>query len=186
MLKHIVLTSLIAGFTVNVFAAKSCATISTDMGMIEIELYPDKAPISVKNFTQYVNANFYPGTIFHRTIDGFVIQGGGLTQQLLTKPTYAAIKNEANNGLSNLRGSVAMARTLNPDSATSQFFINLADNSYLDYSTTNAGYAVFGRVIKGMSVVNKIAQQPLSQSQMFKDLPAQPVEILSVKMTCTK
>jgi cyclophilin family peptidyl-prolyl cis-trans isomerase len=130
--------------------------METSMGTIEIELNAEKAPVTVKNFLDYVDAKFYDDTLFHRVINDFMIQGGGLTAGLKRKKTNDPIKNEAGNGLSNVRGSIAMARTNDPDSATSQFFINVADNKRLDKSDENAGYCVFGKVIKGMDVVDKI------------------------------
>lgn len=126
-------------------------------GDISIELFPEKAPITVKNFLDYVESGFYDGTIFHRVIPGFVIQGGGFTSDMQQKTTQAAIKNEADNGLKNARGTLSMARTSDINSATSQFFVNLKDNANLDHGPGSFGYAVFGRVIDGMDVVDKIA-----------------------------
>ena len=131
--------------------------VKTSKGDIKIELYEDKAPISVKNFLDYATEGYYDGTIFHRVINGFMIQGGGFTKEMVQKPTKGAIKNEATNKVKNMRGTVAMARTSVVDSATAQFFINDADNPFLDYqSPSQYGYAVFGRVIKGMDVVDQI------------------------------
>jgi len=144
-------------------------SIVTDMGEIVIELNPEKAPITVKNFLQYVNDGFYDGLIFHRVMPGFMIQGGGFTPELIEKPTRMTIKNEANNGLSNLRGTIAMARSKAANSATCQFFINVVNNAGIDYgkvitypdgSVDTAGYAVFGKVVKGMDVVDKIVNVP--------------------------
>jgi cyclophilin family peptidyl-prolyl cis-trans isomerase len=130
----------------------------TNFGDITMELYPDEVPVTVANFLNYVNDGFYDGLIFHRVIAGFVIQGGGYDQDLNhIAPTYPPIVNESSNGLSNLRGTIGMARTVEPDSATSQFYINHADNQLLDYGDTHAGYCVFGRVIEGMNVVDIIA-----------------------------
>jgi cyclophilin family peptidyl-prolyl cis-trans isomerase len=131
--------------------------MDTSLGKIKIELYPKKAPITVKNFLRYVDEKHYDGTIFHRVVPGFVIQGGGLLPNGREKPTHEPIKNEAGNGLSNQRGTIAMARTDEPDSATAQFYINLKNNTFLDRAEEKAGYAVFGRVIEGMDVVDKIA-----------------------------
>lgn len=136
-------------------------TFSTNLGDIEIELDFEKAPVSSKNFLKYCEDGFYEGSIFHRVIKGFMAQGGGFTAEMEEKPTRAAIVNEANRGLKNVRGTIAMARTDAPHSATGQFFINLADNSFLDFTaTTNAGwgYAVFGTVTAGMDVVTKIGR----------------------------
>lgn len=158
--------------------------IETSMGNIKIELYPDKAPITVKNFLDYVNAKFYDGTIFHRVINNFMIQGGGFTEDMRPKATKAPIKNEANNGLKNLRGTIAMARTMVIDSATAQFFINHRDNSFLDYrdnSIQGFGYAVFGRVVEGIDVVDKIAEVRTGTIKGFQDVPLTTVFIKSVK-----
>ena len=137
------------------------ATIETSMGTITVELDDAKAPITVKNFIDYAQAGHYDGTIFHRVIDGFMIQGGGFTKDMNQKETRAPIKNEAANGLKNVRGTLAMARTMIVDSATSQFFINLVDNEFLDYRGPDPrmfGYAVFGKVTDGMEVVDRIAK----------------------------
>ena len=149
------------------------------MGDIVIELAPDKAPKTVDNFLQYVRAGHYDGTVFHRVIKDFMIQGGGMQPDLKEKPTRAAIPLESRNGLSNVRGSVAMARTMVPDSATAQFFINVVDNTFLDQ--TNArdgnGYAVFGKVVGGMDIVDKIRQVPTGNKGPHQDVPLQPVLI---------
>ena len=152
--------------------------INTTKGNIIIETYPDKAPITVKNFESYVNKGFYDNTIFHRVIDGFMIQGGGFTKDMSQKQTDAPIKNEADNGLKNEKYSIAMARTSIPDSATSQFFININDNNFLDYpGQDGAGYCVFGKVIKGQDVVDKIAKVPTGTSGMHQDVPNETVII---------
>ena len=135
--------------------ANTLVDMKTSMGTIEIELYDDQAPISAKNFENYVKSNFYSGTIFHRVIPGFMIQGGGMDVNMIEKTTKAPIVNEASNGLKNNRGTLAMARTSDPNSATSQFFINVADNNFLNRSAMDAGYAVFGKVTKGMDIVDK-------------------------------
>ena len=157
-------------------------TLHTNLGDIVIELAQDKAPLSTENFLTYVKDGFYNGTVFHRVIDNFMAQGGGYTADLQPKPTRAPIKNEANNGLSNVRGSVAMARTGDPNSATAQFFINLVDNPRLDYvSDQNGmtwGYAVFGNVVEGLDVVDKIRAIPTGGQGPFRtDVPTQPVVI---------
>lgn len=156
--------------------------LSTRLGDIVIELYPDKAPVTAENFMSYVQDGFYDSTIFHRVIPGFMIQGGGLTADMKQKPTRSPIKNEANNGLSNKRGTLAMARTQNPNSATSQFFINLTDNTFLDSSPRGIGYAVFGAVIEGMEVVDKIAAVPTGKRGMHDDVPLEPVAIESARL----
>ncbi|OTG79585.1 peptidylprolyl isomerase [Acinetobacter sp. ANC 4648] len=159
--------------------------IKTNMGNIDIELYDDKAPISTKNFQHYVKSNFYNGTIFHRVIPGFMIQGGGFDSNMKEKPTQAAIKNEANNGLKNTRGTLAMARTNDPNSATSQFFINVANNDFLNQAPMNPGYAVFGKVTKGMDIVDKIVKVPTTNYGVFENVPKQTVKILSIQTIAT-
>lgn len=155
--------------------------IETNRGTIVIELEPDKAPKTVANFVTYVRDGFYDGTVFHRVIPGFMVQGGGFTADLERKATRPPIENEARNGLSNLRGAVAMARTAEIDSATSQFFINLVDNTYLDHrddTPRGFGYCVFGHVVEGMDVVDAIAVIPTGAAGPFpKDVPQQPVII---------
>jgi peptidyl-prolyl cis-trans isomerase A (cyclophilin A) len=149
--------------------------LSTSMGDIVLELDKDKAPKTVDNFLQYVKAGHYDGTIFHRVIDGFMVQGGGMKADMSEKPTRAPIPLEAGNGLSNVRGSVAMARTGNPNSATAQFFINVADNARLD--SYGGGYAVFGKVVQGMEVVDKIRLVETKNAGMHQNVPVQPVLI---------
>lgn len=157
--------------------------LKTSMGDIVLQLNAGKAPLSVKNFEQYVKDGHYAGTVFHRVMKDFVIQAGGLDRNLAEKKTRDAIKLEADNGLKNVRGSVAMARTQNPDSATAQFFINVKDNPNLDASKANgAGYAVFGKVIEGMDVVEKIRQLKTYNISPHQNVPAQPVLIKSIKI----
>jgi len=156
--------------------------MSTSKGDIKIELFKDKAPISVENFLSYANDGFYDGTVFHRVIPNFMIQGGGFTPDFDQKPTKPPIKNEAKNGLKNERGTLAMARTQVVDSATSQFFINLADNSFLDNGIRDYGYAVFGKVIGGMDVVDEIAAVETGSRGMYGDVPQEDVVINSVKV----
>jgi peptidyl-prolyl cis-trans isomerase A (cyclophilin A) len=159
--------------------------VETTLGNIKIELDAGKAPVSVKNFLDYVNSGFYNGTIFHRVISNFMIQGGGFTPEIQQKKTNAPIKNEAANGLKNKRGTIAMARTMIVDSATGQFFINHKDNAFLDYrdsSTQGFGYAVFGSVTEGMDVVDKIAAVKTTTAKGFQDVPATPVVIKSVSV----
>lgn len=158
--------------------------IETSMGNIMIELYPNKAPISVKNFLRYVNEGFYDGTIFHRVIPNFMVQGGGFTPDLQKKHTHAPIQNEADNGLRNQIGMVAMARTSDPHSASAQFFINVAQNSFLDFreKTQRAyGYAVFGRVIQGMKVVNKIRKAKTGFKNGMGDVPRNPIIMIKAR-----
>jgi peptidyl-prolyl cis-trans isomerase A (cyclophilin A) len=153
--------------------------MKTNKGEIHLELFQDKAPKSVKNFLSYVNKNFYNGTIFHRVIDNFMVQGGGFTANLQRKKTDGPIINEAKNGLSNTVGTIAMARTNDINSATSQFFINVRDNTPLNHRGpgANFGYAVFGRVIKGMTVVNTIKKSTTSRNGPFKNMPVENIII---------
>ncbi|MEW5802640.1 MAG: peptidylprolyl isomerase [bacterium] len=158
--------------------------IETSMGTIKIELFEKNAPLTVKNFMSYVKEKFYDGTIFHRVVPDFVIQGGGFTQDMTQKPTKAAVKNEATNKISNTAGTVAMARTSVVDSATSQFFINLRDNLFLDHkdeTDQGFGYCVFGKVIEGMDVVTKIGKVPTATKGFNRDVPVTPVVIKSVQ-----
>jgi cyclophilin family peptidyl-prolyl cis-trans isomerase len=157
--------------------------VETSMGTITIELFKDQAPVSVANFLQYVRDGFYPGTIWHRVVPGYVIQGGGFTPELVEKGTRAPIQNEATNGLTNRRGTVAMARTRTLRSATSQFYINLANNPALDhtgFSPDVFGYAVFGRVIDGMDVVDRIGAVKTGSRDGMDDVPVEPVLIKNV------
>ena len=157
--------------------------IKTTLGNIKVKLAADKAPLTVANFLAYVDAGFYNGTIFHRVIDGFMIQGGGFDASMNQKPTRAPIKNEAANGLQNKRGTLAMARTTIVDSATSQFFINVKDNGFLDFRAPNPqgfGYCVFGEVVAGMDVVDKIKGVRTGIKAGMQDVPLETVEILSV------
>jgi len=159
------------------------ATIETSMGSITLELDEAKAPVTVKNFCAYAKNGHYDGTIFHRVIDGFMIQGGGFTASMDQKPTQAPIKNEAMNGLSNARGTIAMARTMVVDSATSQFFINLIDNSFLDHRSPDPrgfGYAVFGKVTDGMDVVDRIAKVKTRSVGYYENVPEEAVTIRKV------
>jgi len=165
-------------------AAAPKVLVKTSLGDITLELYPDKSPKSVDNFLTYVKSGFYDGTIFHRVIAGFMIQGGGFTADLRQKKTRAPIAIESKNGLSNLRGTLAMARTMDPNSATAQFFINTVDNPRLDYtSDANPGYAVFGKVVSGMDVVEKIrAVETGAQGPFASDVPKTPVVIEKVSV----
>jgi peptidyl-prolyl cis-trans isomerase B (cyclophilin B) len=157
--------------------------VETSMGNITLELNAEKAPVTVANFLAYAKEGFYEGTIFHRVIDGFMIQGGGMTADMKEKKNKATIRNEAFNGLKNLRGTIAMARTQVVDSATSQFFINLADNAFLDHqnkTVSGYGYAVFGKVTEGMETVDAIRKVPTGNSGGHQDVPQMPVTINKV------
>lgn len=162
-------------------AAEPTVKLETSMGDIVVQLNSRKAPLSTANFLQYVKSGFYDGIIFHRVIKGFMIQGGGLTQDMKEKSGHAPIKNEASNGLRNQRYTIAMARTSDPDSATSQFFINTVNNRFLDADKAQdgVGYAVFGEVIKGTDVVRKIEAVPTTTHGNYQDVPATPVVIKS-------
>ncbi|CAH0990465.1 hypothetical protein SIN8267_00557 [Sinobacterium norvegicum] len=161
-------------------AENPTVVLETTKGDITVELFEDKAPITVTNFLQYVDSDFYNGTIFHRIIPGFMIQGGGFTEQMSEKATLSPIKNEANNGLYNDRTTLSMARTSDPDSATSQFFINVRSNLSLDRRAGNDGYAVFGRVIDGMYVVDDIVIQDTTRVGGHADVPVEPIIITNV------
>jgi cyclophilin family peptidyl-prolyl cis-trans isomerase len=168
-------------------ATNPVVELETTAGLIKIELYPDAAPKTVANFVQYVKDKFYDGTQFHRVIDGFMIQGGGFTPEFSQKPTRPPVPIEAESsskaGLLNVPGTVAMARTSDPNSATSQFFINVNDNKSLNYSPTNPGYTVFGKVVSGMDVVTKIAKSATGSGGQFgKDVPVEKVIIKSAKL----
>jgi peptidyl-prolyl cis-trans isomerase B (cyclophilin B) len=156
--------------------------LSTNLGDIQLELYKDKAPITVENFANYIKSGHYNDTIFHRVINGFMIQGGGMTVDMKQKSTNKEIQNEANNGLKNEKYTIAMARTMAPHSATSQFFINVANNDFLDYKSSDAngwGYAVFGKVIQGSDIVDKIKVVKTSKKNGHDDVPIEAITILS-------
>jgi cyclophilin family peptidyl-prolyl cis-trans isomerase len=154
----------------------------TSLGGFTLELDSEKAPTSVANFLAYVDEGFFDGLIFHRVIPGFMIQGGGMTQDMVQKKNRPAIRNEAANGLKNARGTIAMARTNIVDSATSQFFINLVDNGFLDHQgPSNFGYAVFGRVVEGMDIIDRIAREPTGRVKGHDDVPINPVVIQSAR-----
>ncbi|OOS01653.1 hypothetical protein B0186_02655 [Canicola haemoglobinophilus] len=158
----------------SLFSHATNVILHTNQGDIVIELDEKNAPISSQNFLQYSQSGFYNGTIFHRVIDGFMIQGGGFSSGMQKKTTHDPIKNEANNGLKNIAGSVAMARTADPHSATSQFFINLVDNTFLNHTAETEqgwGYAVFGKVVEGMDIVNKIAKVQTGRQGFHRDVP---------------
>lgn len=152
----------------------------TTLGDFSIEFFEKEAPVSVANFLKYIDDGFFDGTIFHRIVPGFVIQGGGFTEDMTQKKTLPPIKNEADNGLKNSRGSLSMARTNDVNSATSQFFVNLKDNDFLDHTRGNFGYAVFARVTDGMDVIDKIAAVETGRRRGFDDVPVEPVIMKSV------
>lgn len=179
------MSALVLAFTVTLAHAADNPRVlmQTNKGDITIELYPEKAPKTVRNFLEYVDAGFYDGTIFHRVIDKFMIQGGGFTAGMERKPTRPPIPNEADNGLHNSVGTIAMARTMEPHSATSQFFINVADNTPLDYRDRTPrgwGYTVFGEVVDGMDAVDAIKAVPTTSRGRHRNVPAEPVIIESV------
>ena len=183
----LLLLPLLAAFTASAQdSTNPSVVVKTSMGSFTIELYPDKAPVTVKNFLLYVDENFYAGTIFHRVIDGFMIQGGGYDEKFEKKPTKAPVENEAHNGLKNTRGTVAMARTSEPHSATAQFFVNVSDNAFLDHtakSSSGWGYTVFGEVTSGMDVADKmVAVQTGPQGPFAKDAPLKPIVIKSARL----
>lgn len=169
-------------FSLPAFAQAPIAEIKTNLGTIRVELNQEKAPITVANFLSYAKEGFYEGTIFHRVIKGFMIQGGGLTEKMWEKPTGAPIQNEAKNGLKNLKYTIAMAREDEPHTATAQFFINVADNKWLDQPEQGDawGYAVFGKVIAGTEVVDQIEVLPTGTKVGYEDVPLTPVVIESV------
>jgi cyclophilin family peptidyl-prolyl cis-trans isomerase len=189
-MKRMLLLALFAGLlgAVPARAANPVVVVETSMGTIKIELYPEKAPVTVKNFLGYVDDKFYDGTIFHRVIgkensskkEDFMIQGGGFEPEFKQKKAKDPIKNEAGNGLSNKRGTIAMARTNDPDSATAQFFINVKDNDFLDKNEGSAGYAVFGKVTEGMDVVDKIKAVETTGDR-GRPMPNAPVKDIVIK-----
>jgi cyclophilin family peptidyl-prolyl cis-trans isomerase len=158
----------------------------TTLGNFTVELYDDKAPVSAENFLKYVDEGFFDGTVFHRIVPGFVIQGGGFTEDMTQKKNHPPIKNEADNGVKNTRGTLSMARTNDINSATSQFFVNLKDNDFLDHTRGNFGYAVFGKVTEGMDVIDKIAAVKTGRRRGFEDVPLDPVIMTSVRRTDKK
>jgi peptidyl-prolyl cis-trans isomerase A (cyclophilin A) len=162
-------------------AADPIVVLKTSLGTITVQLDPAHAPLSTANFLDYVDKKFYDGTIFHRVIPGFMVQGGGFTPDMTEKPAGAPIKNEGTNGLHNLRGTIAMARTADPDSATAQFYLNLVDNGALDATTETPGYAVFGKVIGGLDVLDKIALVPTTTKGMYENVPVDAVTLISAR-----
>jgi len=191
MLKKLLTTSLFLYTTLS-FATENTMSdtqtkvkLTTSLGPVVIQLNAEKAPLTVANFLRYVNEGFYNGTIFHRVIPGFMAQGGGFDSSFNQKNTHDPIENEANNGLKNKRGSIAMARTNAPHSATAQFFINYKDNSFLDHTSPSPsgwGYAVFGDVVEGMDVVDAMAKQPTGNRGMHQDVPKTDIVIESAEV----
>jgi peptidyl-prolyl cis-trans isomerase A (cyclophilin A) len=185
MLAVLILTlmSATAGIAAENAATNPVVSMETSLGTIKVELFQKEAPISTKNFLDYTKSGFYNGTVFHRVINGFMIQGGGFTPDMIPKKTNPSIKNEADNGLKNDRGTLAMARAMDPNSATAQFFINVVDNANLNRPNPDgAGYAVFGKVVEGMDVVDKIKAVKTGVVKGFRDVPETPVLIKSVKI----
>jgi peptidyl-prolyl cis-trans isomerase A (cyclophilin A) len=187
---HLLLTCLLAVLTVGVNAENSTApkpqeknptpqvVFQTSLGNLKIELFAEQAPVTVDNFLHYVDSGFYNGVIFHRIVPGFVVQGGGFDQEYQRKNTQAPIANESNNGLQNLRGTLSMARTNDPNSATTQFFINLVDNHQLNNRPMQPGYAVFGKLVEGLDVIDRMAEQPQGDhSGVFSNAPNTPIVI---------
>ena len=186
-LKHLFVLSAAAVVPTGALAADPQVDVRTSAGTIRLELYPAKAPKTVENFLQYVRDGHYNGTIFHRVIPGFMVQGGGMSADMSQKPTRAPVPIESKNGLKNDVGSVAMARTSDPNSATAQFFINVANNGFLNYPGQDGyGYTVFGKVVDGMDVVNKIVASPTASRGGNRDVPVKPVLIESVTLVGQK
>jgi len=182
-MKHLIVSLFLIAWMTVAGAANPVVEMRTSQGMITLELFADKAPKSVANFVEYVKSGHYDGTVFHRVIDGFMIQGGGFDSTMRQKPTRAPIENEARNGLRNETGTIAMARTADPHSASAQFFINLIDNRFLDYPSRDGwGYAVFGKVTQGFDVVQKIGRVKTGIKNGMQDVPEAPVTIESVRL----
>ena len=183
MKKHLIAFALLASSALSALAANPMVELKTNQGDIVVEVFADKAPKSADNFIQYVKDGFYNGTVFHRVIDGFMIQGGGFEADMKQKSTRAPIENEARNGLRNEVGTLAMARTADPHSASSQFFINLVANTALDYPSRDGwGYAVFGKVVKGLEVVESIAKQPTANRGFHQNVPVEAVIVNSARV----
>lgn len=181
-MKKLLIAISLASHALIVAAGNPQVEMKTSSGTIVLELYPEKAPKTVANFLEYAKSGFYDGLVFHRVIDGFMIQGGGMNAKMEEKATRPPIENEARNSLKNDAGTVAMARTQNPNSATAQFFINLEDNRSLNYPSPDGfGYAVFGKVTEGMDVVRKIGKEPTSTRGFHRDVPVTPIVIQSVR-----
>lgn len=169
-----------AGFSAPLSADKTYALIDTTMGQIELELYSSRTPKTVENFIRYAESGFYNDTLFHRVIPNFMVQGGGFDTKFVQKATQKPVRNEANAFIPNLRGTISMARTNDPDSATSQFFINVVDNASLNKSASNPGYAVFGKVIHGLDVADKMSKVKTKREGYMSDVPVEPVIIKNV------
>lgn len=185
-MKRLIVSLFLFAWAAVAGAANPVVEMRTSQGTIVLELFADKAPKSVANFLEYVKSGHYNGTVFHRVIDGFMVQGGGFDSAMNEKPTRAPIENEARNGLRNEPGAIAMARTADPHSASSQFYINLVDNRFLDYPSRDGwGYAVFGKVKQGFDVVQKIGHVKTGVSKGMPDVPQQPVTIESVRVVET-
>ena len=183
MKKHLIAFALLASSALSALAANPMVELKTTQGDIVVEVFADKAPKSADNFIQYVKDGFYNGTVFHRVIDGFMIQGGGFDADMKQKSTRAPIENEARNGLRNEVGTLAMARTADPHSASSQFFINLVANTALDYPSRDGwGYAVFGKVVKGLDVVETIAKLPTANRGFHQNVPVESVIVNSARV----
>jgi len=161
---------------------KPVVVMTTSAGVIELELMPEQAPLTVANFLRYVESGFFTDTIFHRVIDNFMIQGGGFTVDMERKDTLPPVRNESINGLPNMRGTISMARTNDPDSATSQFFINLKNNDFLNANGPRPGYAVFGKVVSGMDIITGIGHVQTGRQGPYKDVPVEPIVIQSVAL----
>lgn len=182
-MKRLIVSLLLFAWAAVAGAANPVVEMRTNQGTIVLELFADKAPKSVANFLEYVRSGHYSGTVFHRVIDGFMVQGGGFDSAMNEKPTRAPIENEARNGLRNEAGTIGMARTADPHSASSQFYINLVDNRFLDYPSRDGwGYAVFGKVKQGFDVVQKIGRVKTGVSKGMPDVPQQAVTIESVRV----
>ena len=183
MKKHLIAFALLASSALSALAANPMVELKTNQGDIVVEVFADKAPKSADNVIQYVKDGLYNGTVFHRVIDGFMIQGGGFDADMKQKSTRAPIENEARNGLRNEVGTLAMARTADPHSASSQFFINLVANTALDYPSRDGwGYAVFGKVVKGLEVVESIAKQPTANRGFHQNVPVEAVIVNSARV----
>ncbi|SIS81699.1 peptidylprolyl isomerase [Neptunomonas antarctica] len=180
-IKKLLLISTVIFFSSMCLADNPKVSFETSMGNITLELFAEESPVTVKNFLQYIDEDFYIDTQFHRVISGFMVQGGGFTKQMSKKQNHEPIINESANGLSNKRGTIAMARTQAPDSATSQFFINLVDNLSLNQVGNRAGYTVFGEVTEGMDIVDSMAKTKTGMSSGHRDVPIEPILILSAK-----
>ena len=186
MKRHLLAFATAASLAFPALAANPTVELKTSQGDIVVEVFADKAPKSAENFVQYVKDGFYDGTVFHRVIDGFMVQGGGFDANMNQKATRAPIENEAKNGLKNERGTLAMARTSDPHSASAQFFINLVPNTVLDYPSRDGwGYAVFGKVVKGMEVVDKIAKLPTANRGFHQNVPVEAIVVESARVVGT-